>query len=292
MDYKKRIITAGVLFLILIVFSKSTIDIFKTEKEGLMKVSFLNVGQGDAMLIQTPSRINVLIDTGPGQIVTSALDEKLNFFNKQIDLIISTHAHADHISGVKYVAKKYEIVNHSSNFLDENSNQVVALYATLSGNKVNHVNVEAGDRILIDQKHNIYIDILWPTSEILINDENESSVSTLLVYDEIKFLMTGDLGVKFEDYLVDEFREKIDSDVLKLGHHGSKTSSSLNFINSVKPEYVVVSAGENNKHGHPHKEVLDNLKIYKPDGNPNGWVLETKNGTISFLTDGRSLRIQ
>ena len=287
-ELRKYFILIGILFVVIVFLSTSFFEVAEKQKRGLMSVTFLNVGQGDSTLVQTPSNTIVIIDTGPSNNVMKEISDYLHFFNRRIDLVISTHQHTDHIEGMLILLDKYNISYHSSNFRENLSRTAQNVLRKLNENKVNQIMVQAGDRIIVDENFGIYLDVLWPTEKIPITDDNEASVSVILVYGDIGFIITGDAGVKTESYLVDEFGDKLDINVLKLGHHGSRTSTSLKFLEATKPEYAIISASENNRYGHPHQSVLDNLLKYK-NKKLEDWVFETKNGSIKFWTNGEQI---
>jgi competence protein ComEC len=250
-----------------------------------MQIVFMEVGQGDAILITTPNLNQILIDTSPTNTVLRTISQQLNYFDKKVDLVLSTHADLDHVGGLPDVLNKYKVDNHAYNFDVDESSLTKEIDLISDKEKVNKIFLQAGDRIIIDSKNNIYIDILWPTDKIQIDDKNENSIITKIVFNEITFILTGDAGVEVENFLVKEFGKELSSDVLKLGHHGSKTSTAETFLEKVLPQYAVVSAGEDNKFGHPHQEVIDRVLQFVSAEN----ILETKNDPVIFQTDGRDL---
>lgn len=294
--YQKYKVLLGfvvILSIILYLLVMEFFVIYNRRRDKVMTVSFMNVGQGDAILITTPNFNQVMIDTAMDEIVISRLDENLSYFDKTIDLVISSHAHADHVGGLPFIMNSYNLQNHVSNFGEHDNALVNKVYESGKANKVNHIIQQAGDKIILDEKNNIYIDILWPTEQVLVDGLNDNSIVALLVFDKIKFLVTGDIGKKIENNLVSVFESKIEAEVLKLGHHGSKTSTDYNFLVTVRPEYAVISAGENNQYGHPHQEVLDTLERYKknyPQLSLNeNWIQTTAYDSVVFETNGVDL---
>ncbi len=306
--YKNSITTILALFVATAILFLEVWEIQKNKNANIMTVSFFDVGQADALLITSPNQKRVMIDTGLNQAVISKLSKEMNYLDKTIDLVISTHGHADHVGGLPSIIDQYKLKYHASNFLDDKTDLVLRIEDLIEEEQINQITLQAGDRVVLDKENNIYIDILWPTEIISINDKNDNSIVALLVFDEVSFLMTGDAGMRIENYLIDEFQEKLASKVLKLGHHGSRTSTALSFLEEVGPKYVVISAGENNRHGHPHEEVLLNLERYSRDLISNcekeenndkvdfcknklssDWIQSTTAGDISFQTNGREI---
>lgn len=264
-----------VFFVLLVVFTK--------KQQGLLVVSFLNVGQGDAIFIEAPNGKQILIDSGPDSSVIRELGDVMPFWDRTIDMIIPTHADKDHIGGFPEVFKRFSI----KSVYDSPNEATTAVYeAYQEGKNSEDVPVRvatSNDTIILDEQYGIYIRILFPDQVVEDLERNDSSTVTQLVYGDIEILLTGDAGSMIEEYLVYEYGSFLESEVLKAGHHGSKTSSSELFLQTVLPEYVVISAGENNSYGHPHKEVIDAIQ------NVGAKIFETKNGRIQFVTDGKEV---
>ncbi len=236
---------------------------------GHLIVHFLDIGQGDSILIQTPSDKLILIDGGPGTEILTELDEILPFLEKEIDLMILTHPHADHIEGLVPVLKRYQVnaalitgVEYSNSyyeeFLRDLRGEAEIYYAWAE------TDFDFGDGVMVD--------VLYPF-EPLIGEEfenlNNSSIIMRLVYGEVEILLTGDAEAEVEEELL-EAGIWLDSDVFKAGHHGSRTASSRDFLEEVDPEIVVIQCGEGNSFGHPHQETLDafeeiGAKVYRND---------------------------
>lgn len=225
-----------------------------------MKVSFLDIGQGDAILIQTPSMQNILVDGGPDNKILEHLGNLLPILNDQIDMMILTHPHKDHIFGLIEVVKRYEVkqilisgINFKNSFYDEFLKEI---------NKKNiKLTIASSDKDY-NLGNGIYFDILYPNESMLgknIQNVNNSSVAFKLVYSNSKILFTGDNELESETKeLLSDF--DFSANILKAGHHGSRTSSSLPYLMSVKPQTTVIQSGLNNEYNHPHSETLENLK--------------------------------
>lgn len=271
-------------------------------EKGLLTVAFLNVGQGDSIFIESPSGNQVLIDGGVGRGVLRELSSVLKFYDRSLDVVIATHPDADHVGGLVDVLEKYKVdlilepgVNSDTNVYKSLEEKVSDLERS---GKIKKILARSG--MQIDLRGGAILEILFPEKDVTGWETNTASIITRLVYGENEFLLTGDSPSAIENYLVNKYRSQgesfkklqglslgLQSDVLKAGHHGSRTSSSDNFVRAVSPEYAVISAGKDNRYGHPHEEVLDlfnklNIKILRTD----------IDGRIIFKSDGVNLRIK
>ena len=229
-----------------------------------LKVFVLNVGQGDSILIQTPEYKNILIDAGEGGQVIDELGGKINFFDKTIDLFILTHPHIDHFGGFLDVIQKYRIkqILMTGVFCDDPA--YVDLLAKIKEQNIPVIFPKNDEDIQIDK--DTYLDVIYPFSgQSLIGQKsknlNNSSIVTRLVKadGESLILLPGDAeqGLEREILLSGQY---LNSKILKLGHHGSRTATSGGFLSAVDPHIAVISAGKDNKFGHPHAETLEKIK--------------------------------
>lgn len=251
-----------------------------------LTVSFLDVGQGDAIYIRTPNGADVLIDAGPTAATLEPLRKIMPSNDTELDLVIATHPDQDHIGGLPALFDTYTI----KNFVTTEKKASTKTFQKLTDKVrvepgMSIVLARAGQRITLDAEHGVYIDILFPdASAESIKDTNESSVVFELAYKDSEFLFTGDAPASVEHFLVTHTPKTLGTDILKLGHHGSKTSSSEEFLAATHPTYAVVSAGKNNKYGHPSPEVVERIATH---GIP---LLNTATaGTIIFTTDGTTI---
>lgn len=251
----------------------------------LLKVYFIDVGQGDAIFIEAPNGVQMLIDAGRDAGIVSKLGRITGFFDNNIDIVLATHPDSDHIGGMPLVFDRYKV----SNFVDSlaiGENQIYkSLVEKINIDKSNYFFGERGMIIWLDKVRGVYFQVYYPDSQnIKSTDTNELSIIGKLVYGDISFLLTGDAGKMPETILYTNDGELLKSEVLKVGHHGSRNSSSPYFIEMVNPKYAIISAGLNNSYGHPHKEVMDILR------ENNIEILETgKEGTVKFYTNGIDL---
>lgn len=246
-----------------------------------LTVAFLDVGQGDAIYIETPNGAQMLIDGGKGRAVLRQLGRMMPFFDRSIDVVLATHPDEDHIGGLPEVFDRYRI----GSYLDPGLNDQSATYETIiHAVQMRHIPytvARTGMRITLED--GVVLEILFPDRELYGVDANTTSVVARLVYGDTEFLLTGDAPEAVEEYLVALDPASLQSDVLKLGHHGSRTSSSENFLTTVKPALAIISAGKDNSYGHPHKEVTDRLNML---GIPS---LTTSNGTVILKSDGHKI---
>lgn len=226
------------------------------ETPSVLTVTFLDVGQGDAILIQAPNKKTVLIDGGPDGSILYELSHVLPIWQRSISLMIPTHDDKDHIGGLSSVLERYAVrqILDTTTFADTSTAEVFASLRDREGASV--MMAVAGSRVVVDPEHGVWLEILHPVDGSIYEDRNNGSTIIKLVYGERSFLFTGDAGRGIERLVMSRYGEAVDVDVLKLGHHGSKTSSDPAFLKATSPLYGVVSAGKNNRYGHPHREVV------------------------------------
>jgi competence protein ComEC len=275
------------IFLFCIVFGILVLLFFhKKQQENFLVVSFLNIGQGDAIFIEAPNGKQVLVDAGPNESVVYELGKVMSFWDRNIDMIIPTHADADHIGGFPEILERFSV----DIIYDSQSSSTTGIYEAYEKQVQEEKSIiqkaTSNDTIILDEKHGVYIRVLFPDGDVSELERNDASTVLQLVYGDIEFMLTGDAGTMVEEYLVYQYGNNLLSEVLKAGHHGSRTSTSENFLEVVDPEYVVISAGENNRYGHPHQEVVDLIV------SSGAKMLETKYGTIQFFTDGQKLVVK
>lgn len=277
--FKWIIVPLIVLSVVLVSSASATLD-------DKLHVYFLNVGQGDAILIRTPSHQNILIDGGPSpEQLNLCLGKHLPLWKHDIDLIISTQPHSDHIAGLVDVARRYNVSQVIGPDVDYDSSAYNEWRKLLQTSDIKYSTACAGQRISLD--NDIHIDILNPQTnriEGTSSDIDNNGVVLRLVYDDISFLFTADIRQETEQRLIDCGYE-LDANVLKIAHHGSNTSSSSRFIRAVSPDVAIISVGNGNKYGHPNAEVIETLD--DPE------VLRTdERGTIELISNGKKLWVK
>lgn len=251
--------------------------------EYLMQLDFLDVGQGDAIYIKTAQGNQVLIDGGPDSSVLGQLGKVMPFFDRSIDLIILTHPDADHVSGLVEVLKRFKVAKVLVTGVRTESAVYQEFIRLLEEKKVEIVEVRQGQRVHLDES--TVFDIYWPGALVTESNlaTNDTSIYGKLIFGNTKVLLTGDAASRVEDALLPIFN--LDADLLKVGHHGSKTSTSLQFIQEVTPNYSVIQVAKENSYGHPSKEVLDMLE------SQGGDVIRTDiHGRVRFLSNGFTIQ--
>lgn len=263
--------------------------------QGRLRISVLDVGQADAILLQDGKR-NIMVDVGNDvkdkvgnsggkQALIKALDKAgVN----RIKTVFVTHHHRDHMGNIMYVRGKYGVSNiYDSGYVNNGYKASVALNSDLRAGRYNGQALKAGDKITIDK--NYYIEVLAPgdfLSKKDLKNMNNTSLVLMLHYGSFKMLLTGDAEAPVEDALQQKYGTELQADVLKVGHHGSKTSSYWPFISKVKPKYALISCGDFSIYKHPNKNVVGSLTHL------GAKVLTTHDhGTLTVITDGKSFDV-
>ena len=264
-------------------------------QENSLKIIFLNVGQGDAILIRTPvlaeapagklERRNVLIDGGPDKSIIYKLDRYLPFYERKIDLMILTHPDPDHLNGLVETLKRYRVEKVFYNGVEDRDLSYKEFLREIEEKRIEREIVWRGK---IFEFGSGKIEILFPFENLSgksFKNDNEASIVFKLIYGKTSILFTGDATKKVEEQLI-KHNLDLKADILKVSHHGSKTATSLEFLEKVKPKYAIISVGKNNKFGHPSLRVLKNLEKI------GAKVLRTDQmGDIMFESNGQSLKI-
>ena len=250
----------------------------------MLTVAFLDIGQGDAIFIEAPNGNQVLLDGGPNKRVLRELARMMPFYDRSIDAVIASHPDKDHVGGLPAVLTRYDVGMAIDPGLPHDTAVYQEFERLIKEKNIERIRARRGQIIWLDES--VYLEILFPDRDPKGWDTNDASIVARLVYGDISFMLTGDSPQKMEQYLVGLDGEALASDVLKLGHHGSKTSTSELFLGFVSPTYAIVSAGKDNQYGHPHKEVLELVERF---GIPIFATYET--GSIIIRTDGTNISI-
>ncbi len=270
-----------VIAILIILVIINPIKYFSNIKQSNLKIYFVDVGQGDSTCIVTPKNKVILIDGGGNSkdenydigkqtLLPYLLDKKIN----KIDYCIVSHFDSDHCGGLMYILKKLKVKNIIIGKQYEEYENYKEFIKIAKDKKINIRVVEAGEKITIEK--NLYIDVLWPINRekmVIQNAINNNSLVFKLRYINFSMLFTGDIEEIAEKEILDKYKENTEflkSTILKVAHHGSKTSSTKEFINIVKPKYAVIGVGKDNKFGHPSNVTIENLKtinteIYRTD---------------------------
>ncbi len=275
--YHFLIFLFGVLALIGIAVNTS-------EKPNLLEVYFFDVGEGDATLIETPAHSQILIDGGPNKAVVEKLGRTLPFYDRKIELIILTHPDTDHLRGLIEVLKRYDTDLILSSNIKCDTTICQEWEKLIKDKNVPVKTALAGE--IINLGDNLTLKVLSAASASGGDSDNSGSMVTRLDYGKDSFLFTGDAEKDTEEKLI-KSGENIIAEVLKVGHHGSKTSTEESFLEKVAPKIAVISVGKNNRYGHPTAEVLDRLAAFGAE------ILRTdQSGDIRIFSDGEGLKMQ
>lgn len=247
-------------------------------------VTFLDVGQGDAILVRGPSGIEMLIDGGPDRSVLRRLPRELGLLDRNIDIMVATHPDKDHIAGLTEALLRYHVAYLLDSDVRGDSVHAKSFEDAIEKETgIERITVRRGMRIHLGK--GAYADVLFPDRDVSGVETNTGSVALRIVYGSTSFLLAGDLPMSIENYLATLDGTALKSDVLKASHHGSKTSTSAFWLAAVQPQVFVVSAGKDNSYGHPAAEVLDRTR-----GAGAVIVSTIDEGTISFISDGHSIQ--
>jgi len=253
--------------------------VLREDRNGELKFVVLDVGQGDALFIESPTGIQVLIDGGPNNTLMREISKVMPWYDRHIDILVVTNPDRDHYEGFISLLNKYSV----DIFLKSGTDQESSLYQSFE-QKIEQKGVKEVVALrgqIVNIGGGAYLQILFPDREVTGLSSNDGSIVMQLVYGETRVMLQGDSTARIENYLVSLDKNNLKSTILKTGHHGSKTSTTEEYVKAVDPEWAVVSAGKNNAYGHPHEEVLDVLNKFNVE------VLGTYDlGRITFVSDG------
>ena len=285
--YWREIILGILLFTSLSVWSA----VYIRRPSNILKVYFLDIGQGDSIFIDSPTHGRILLDGGANARVLSELGKILPFGDKRIDAVIESHPDKDHIGGLAEVINRFDVSLFMEPGVESPSKIDDELRKNVEAKNIQGILARRG--LTLDFGDGVKLVVLFPNQDVSSWETNDASIVAKLIYGDTSFLLTGDSTKKSEYLLLGLDKTILKSTVLKAGHHGSRTSSSVPYIDAVDPEYAVISAGKDNSYGHPHKETIDTFnavgaKIVSTEDTKFGLGL----GTIVFLTDGHTLSLR
>ena len=255
--------------------------------DGKLHLVFCDVGQGDAIFIRTPKGLDILVDGGPNDSVLSCLSNHMPFWDRDLELVMLTHPHADHLKGLISVARHYKIISFATENLKNDTVIFKALMDELKGQNIKIKYLYAGDTFKLKDK--VGLKIVGPSREFLkktspeglIGERSEfANIESLFSYKDFSVLLTGDSqALQLKEALLDGKLKDID--VLQVPHHGSKTGLDSEILSFLKPELGVISVGKN-RYGHPAKEIIEILR------NKDIKILRTdEKGDIEIVSDGK-----
>ncbi|RJQ36516.1 MBL fold metallo-hydrolase [Candidatus Microgenomates bacterium] len=251
--------------------------------DGKLHVVFCNVGQGDGIYIRSPKGLNIVIDGGPDDSILACLAKHMPFWDRKIQLVIMTHPHEDHLTGLIYILKNYKVLNFYSEKV-QGKQAYQELTSLLEKKKIKSKQIFRGDRFIL--KDQVILATIWPKQNYQLAQEadldaNGQSIIELLTFGNFNVLLTGDgkLG-EGEDF------SSLGVDVLKVAHHGSKVNTNKNILEEINPKLAVITVGKN-RFGHPSKETLEALKSLGIK------TLRTDlDGDIEVVSDGKTWEIK
>ena len=272
-----------ILVLIVIVFSTIIAIVKTSNKKAIInndiKIHYMDVGQGDSELIECGNEV-MLIDTGTNESESALIGYLKSQKLKKINYLVLTHPHEDHIGGAAEVIENFDIGEIIMNKKSTNTKTYRAMINGIRQKKLKVKMPHLGDSFKLGGANCIVYGPVNPISD----DLNTYSIVLKVTYGENKFLFTGDAQSSNENGMISNGYD-LSADVLKVGHHGSRTSTSDEFLQAVNPKYAVISSGKGNDYGHPHEETMEKLKakhinVYRTD----------ENGTIICEGDGKSIK--
>lgn len=245
------------------------------------EIYFLDVGQGDSELVVLSGNIKVLIDGGPDKKILENLPAVLSYFDRRIDLVVMSHAQLDHFGGLIEVLKRYQVGAFIWNGIKNDTESFKELQKVIEENKISQIILAENDKIKYKDE---IIKIIYPSGDMdPVKSANDAALVLKFESKNGSALFTADIGKKVEQELAAKY--DLTSDVLKVGHHGSKSSSFAGFLGEVNPKISVIEVGKNS-YGHPTKEALDRLsdigsKIFRTD----------KNGIIKLVLGNNKINV-
>ncbi len=253
-----------------------------------LEVDFFNVGQGDSILINVSGSGQILIDGGPSSLILEKLGKKMPFWDRTIELFILTHPEKDHLTGLIEVLKRYQVQNILWTGVVRDTSEFKEWEKVIAEEGANIYCARFGQKVFFSKRAENYLEVLYPLQDlkgVQKEDSNNTSIVSRLVFGQKSFLFTGDISQEIESELLRLESVDLKADILKVAHHGSKFSSSADFISKVLPSIAVIQVGQNNSYGHPAPEVLQTLEgvnIFRTD----------ESGDISCFSDEQEVFCQ
>lgn len=292
LDYIKKNNKKIIAILLIVILVFNVLKIIP----GTLKIHFIDVGQGDSTLIVTPTNKKILIDSGGSKSSetfdvgeSTLVPYLLNRGVDTLDYIIISHFDADHCNGFIAVLDKIKVKKVIISKQAELCNEYETIINIIKEKNIPVQIVKKGDKIQFDKF--VYIHILYPTEKLKFSDINNNSIVCKLIYGNFSMLFTGDIEKEAEEDIINLYNDTkiLKSTILKAGHHGSKTSSTQEFIETVNPKIALIGVGENNTFGHPSEEILKRFKeskirVYRTDKNGEISIIINKYGKINITT--------
>ena len=270
---KRHIQSVLILIAITILLGLDAVALEPKPRQSEGSLAMLDIGQGDSLLVTAPSGAQMLIDGGKDSAVLTQLGKVMPAGDRFIDVVIATHPDADHIGGLPLVLRRYRVGLYLTSQVASDSQVYKDLNQLIIDRKIPAYFVRKGMVVRLDPVTRFTV--LFPNRDTTGWETNTASVVGRLDIGQSSGLLTGDSPTSIETYLTRTTPQLLDVDVLKLGHHGSKTSSSEDFLRAASPDLALISAGVNNRYGHPATEVIERLKSLKIP-----WVSTQDKGTV------------
>ncbi len=259
--------------------------VFAAVPRGVLTIAVLDVGQGDAIYIESPTGVQVIVDGGPGSALLQQLPKVMPLFDRSLDALIETHPDLDHIGGFVDVVGRYSVGAFVEPGIPKDTEAATVLEQEITDNNIPRYIARRG--MTLDLGGGATLEVLYPdrdVSRLNQNIANEGCVVARLVYGDVSMLLTCDMSAEMEQRVLELEGGNLASDILKVAHHGSKYSSSDAFVAAVAPAFAAISVGARNTYGHPAQPTLDTLAAHGVQ------VLRTdQEGTIVFKSDGKSV---
>ncbi|PIP21369.1 MAG: hypothetical protein COX39_03355 [Candidatus Nealsonbacteria bacterium CG23_combo_of_CG06-09_8_20_14_all_40_13] len=253
--------------------------VFFQKPNSNLHIFFFDVGQGDAILVQQKST-QILIDGGPDNKILSKLGRAMPFYDKDIEYMLLTHPHSDHLSGLIDVIKSYHVKSILMTDAVHTTLEYLEFLKQIKDKNIPTSMAKTGEKISLE--NNVELDILYPDKPVAqVDNLNNTSIVSQLKYDKFTVIFPGDAEKSILDQLAQKYGNNLASNVLKVPHHGSKNGLSSSFFNKVSPELVIISVGKNNQFGHPSPQLLkffENIKVLRTD----------EKGDIELETNGQN----
>lgn len=244
-------------------------------------IYMLDVGQGDSFLIQAPNGRQLLIDGGKDSKVLAELAKVMPLGDRSIDVMIATHPDADHVGGLASVLGRYQVGLFMTTQATSDTDVYTELMKIVADQQIPAYYARQGMTLMLDKEHTTKFSILFPDRDTSGWETNTASVVGRLDIGKTSALFTGDSPISIEQYLVKANPKELNVDILKLGHHGSKTSSSIEYLHAASPILTLISAGYRNSYGHPAAEVVTRLASLKIPS-----ISTIDKGTVTLSSDG------
>ena len=257
----------------------------RENRRGVLTFAVLNIGQGDALYIESPTGTQVLVDGGPNKNLMKEIPHFLSWYDRHIDMLVVTNPDKDHYEGFISLLGEYKVDTVIEPGTTNPSPTYAVLEKEIAGKNIPRILGKRGQ--VVDLGGGAYLQILFPDRDVSGLSSNDGSLVMRLVYGDTSVMLQGDSTAKIEHYLVGLDGGSLKSTILKAGHHGSRTSSTEEYVSAIAPEWVVASSGADNSYGHPHKETVDTMtKLSVP------FYDTCNNGRLVFHSDGHEFTLE